>query len=202
MIPQDWKKMQTITLGTPGCWITQYKLDDLDLEMSQADYDRIWQDHPVERVKLPLWGKMQEIPRYQRNYLRDYRFSGVTHRGEALEDPYVKKVLDWVRQHSGQQYNQLMINWYEQEDYIGPHSDDERELVPGSPIYSFSYGNYRVFRVKAKQGSELHEIDMYPNSLLVMHGDMQKWYKHEVLRSTNRSPFYGTRINITARLMQ
>lgn len=36
--------------------------------------------------------------------------------------------------------NGVLLNWYDPDDYIGPHSDDEKDLVKGHPIiYIYLY---------------------------------------------------------------
>jgi alkylated DNA repair dioxygenase AlkB len=97
----------------------------------------------------------------------------------------------------------MLLNWYQDGQHtIGKHSDDERQLVPGSPIYSFSYGQQRDFKIASKPKSP-HQIETITlslpgNSLLMMGGEMQKWYTHEVpKRALSRCP--GRRINVTVR---
>jgi alkylated DNA repair dioxygenase AlkB len=115
-------------------------------------------------------------------------------------------LLQWVKDHSGFDYNQVLVNWYQDGNhYIGPHSDDETQLVPGSSIYSFSFGQERDFVVTSKKGvleTPFHEsFAMKDNSLLIMEGDMQKNFKHQVpKRATSKVPH--PRINITFRLFK
>ena len=43
----------------------------------------------------------------------------------------------------------------------GKHSDDERDLVPGAPILSFSFGSTRTFRVTKKtEGLSVFLVDV------------------------------------------
>ena len=70
----------------------------------------------------------------------------------TLQIKYLKKILKWVNKHSGLSYKQILCNWYENGNhYIGPHSDDETQLVKNSAIYSFSFGQERDFVIKSKK---------------------------------------------------
>ena len=52
--------------------------------------------------------------------------------------------------------NELLVNWYRDgSDYIGPHSDDERELVKGAGIYCISYGATRDFVLCKKKDKKV-----------------------------------------------
>lgn len=94
------------------------------------------------------------------------------------------------------------MNWYEGgEEGLGAHADDETDLVKGAPIYSFSFGASRVFRVhpgkEAKaRGEANRDFWLEHGDLVVMGGLMQQEYKHSV--PCGRC-FHGKRINLTIR---
>lgn len=98
------------------------------------------------------------------------------------------------------EYQQLLINWYQDGDhYIGPHSDDESQLVKNSAIYSFSFGQTRDFVIKSKELDYKMVLELTNNSLIIMGGEIQKYYTHQVpKRSIKKCP--NRRINITSRL--
>jgi len=79
--------------------------------------------------------------------------------------------------------------------------DDEPGLVKNSAIYSFSFGQARDFVVKSKDKTFRKVFKMVDNSLIIMGGEMQKYYKHSVpKRSVKKCA--KTRINMTMRLRQ
>lgn len=189
-----------VQLEHPECRVSTYTLKPI-LQITQVDYDRIWADRPVTYERFRMFGRENEFPRLFRHYLHDYWWSGKMHRGEPLTDPYLCKLLEWVRAYTQLPYNQMLVNWYERYHHIGLHSDDEHGLVPGAPIFSFSYGADRIFRIRARVGDERWDVPMPSNTLIVMRDSMQSHYKHEVLRESPTRPVTGTRINVTLRYM-
>ena len=174
-----------------------------EIRMSPETFEEIWNLHPEQRSKVRIGGQIVEVPRYQESFGQDYYYSGMLHRAHPITHPYLKKLLQWVRQHSGQPYSQILINWYQGGDqYIGEHADDTTQLVPNSSIYSFSFGQERDFVVKSKKGLQPLERYVFPlpnNTMAIMGGEMQKYYKHSVPK---RKRATGRRINITFRLFK
>jgi hypothetical protein len=88
---------------------------------------------------------------------------------------------------------------------IGWHSDNEKQLIPGAPIYSFSFGATRRFLVKSKiKKDDKLAFVMTNNSLVVMGGNTQQQYVHSVPRlgkreERNTPSMVGRRINVTFR---
>ena len=180
-----------------------------EVRLTQELYDEIWDMHPETRARGTIFGKEFDFPRWHKSYGQTYNFNGMTTEAEPIKHPYMKKLIQWVRDFSinisnGEKlnYQQLLINWYGNgDDYIGPHSDSEKQIVPNSPIFSFSFGQERDFVIKSKDKSYRKVIKMRHNSLIIMGGDMQKYYKHSVpKRAKSKCP--GTRINITMRLFK
>jgi alkylated DNA repair dioxygenase AlkB len=186
-----------------------------EIEVSKDLFSKIWELHGKEYQKVKIYGKEVRTPRWSDSFGKSYHFTGMNHKARSLDlndysNPdekeaiqYLLSLLDWVKKHSGKEYNQVLINWYKDGNhYIGPHSDDESQLVPNSSIYSFSFGQTRDFIVKSKTDSSFKEVfEMKNNSLIIMGGEMQKRYKHEVPKRTpSKAPL--PRINITFRLFK
>ncbi len=82
--------------------------------------------------------------------------------------------------------------------------DSETALVPSSSIYSFSFGATRDFVITSKQSGatasgQRRVIPLTHGSLVIMGGEMQKYYKHAVPK---RKACTQPRVNITFRLMK
>jgi alkylated DNA repair dioxygenase AlkB len=153
---------------------------------------------PKERGKVIVFGKEFDVPRWQQSFGQDYYFSGLNHRAVTIEHPFLIKILEFVKKHSGQEYKQMLINWYlDGNEYISPHSDDEKQLVENSTIYSFSFGSTRDFVITSKKSNFRQVIPLEHNTLILMGGEMQKYYKHAVPK---RLKVKEPRINITLRL--
>lgn len=171
-----------------------------ELQVDEALFEELWALHPEEKGVLKVFGREIATPRWEQSYGRSYFYAGMDHKARPVPHAHLARLLKWVQEHSGKEYNQLLVNWYaDGKDYIGPHSDNERQLVPASSIYSFSFGAERRFVVRAKHQKEKYIISMPNNSLLVMKGDMQTHYTHSVPKSDKCTQ---RRINVTVRLFQ
>lgn len=170
------------------------------LKISKQEFDALWSLRPTTASKVVLYGKEMVIPRRQRLYGKSsYRFSNVTVESEPIDHPIIQKVLDEVNEREPTiEYNGILVNWYKDgSEYIGPHSDDEKDLVDNAPIYSVSLGQERVFRIHPKgKGKYIRDIMMEDGMLIKMCGNMQKEYKHSV--PANKK-YPGPRINLTIR---
>ena len=192
-------------------WLRTYAQLPESIQVDQTEFDRLWSLHPAEFATVNVFGP-KKTPRWQQSYGRDYTFSGVRHKARPIDDPYLKKILRWVNRHAEKQellpdgatYNEILINWYQDGNhYIGKHSDDESEMVANTPIYSFSFGQQRTFRIRSRnnvttQLENPYDIAMPNNSLVIMGGKMQTYYTHEVPKG-KASETLGSRINITVR---
>ena len=174
------------------------------LPCSKEEFQEFWNLCPTERHQIFVHGKHIPIPRFQKLYGNgSYKYSG----SEVVGDPNIPLIVDRALTIARGMYpkfewNGALVNWYpDGSSYIGAHSDDEKDLVPGAPILSFSLGGIRTFRIKKKTeatSGEIQKMDFktYPNSLIVMQGKMQSEYKHEVPKTKK---FVEPRINITVR---
>ena len=76
-------------------------------------------------------------------------------------------------------YNAVLCNLYRDgNDSVGLHADAEPEMGP--VIASVSLGAERLFRLKGKDGSVAFSERLPHGSLLIMAGNTQKTFKHEV----------------------
>jgi len=175
-----------------------------DLRISDEQFKALWNTHPNYKEKVKMFGELKDQPRFTRCYGKNsYNYSGVDHKVFPLENEILIKLLDWVKKDSGEDYEDILVNWYENgKHYIGPHSDDEKSLVHGSAIYSFSFGASRRFVVTSKKNQPYYYEEVFPvrnNTLLIMKGDMQKHFKHSVPIEEHGCP---KRINVTIRLFK
>ena len=192
-----------LLLPHENCQITIIHKIPKEIKVDVGFFEELWNMHPKEKGLVKIYGKEFPTPRWHQSFGKSYYFSGVNHKAQLIENGYLLKILNWVQIHSGKkEYNQILMNWYEDgNQYIGLHSDDERQLEEGFSIYSFSFGQSRDFLVKAKDKSFDKTIQMPDGSLIIMEGSMQKYYYHGVpKRSIKKCP--GRRINITVRVFK
>jgi len=127
-----------------------------------------------------------------------YRYSGL-----SLEPrPWLPPILALkarVETTCAAPFNSVLLNLYRDgSDSMGWHSDDEPELGERPLIASLSLGATRRFRLRHRRRSDLEPValDLESGSLLIMQGDTQRFWKHQVPK-TKRT--VGPRINLTFR---
>jgi len=127
-----------------------------------------------------------------------YSFSGTTIKPRELTHPIMIKLLEKVNEmEENAEYNGVFVNWYyDGEEYIGWHSDDEKDLVPSTSIYSITFGASRKFKIKNKISKETTDFILDNGTLVIMGGDMQKEYQHCVPKTKKCKE---SRINLTIR---
>jgi alkylated DNA repair dioxygenase AlkB len=92
-------------------------------------------------------------------------------------------------------YNAVLCNLYRNgNDSVGLHGDAEPEMGP--VIASVSLGAERLFRLKGQNGAVAFAERLAHGSLLIMAGQTQKNFKHEVPKEPN---VVQPRINLTFR---
>ena len=95
-------------------------------------------------------------------------------------------------------YNAVLCNLYRDGNgSVGLHADDEPEMGP--VIASVSLGAERLFRLKRRDGSVAFSERLAHGSLLIMAGDTQKNFRHEVPKEPGIT---RPRINLTFRRIE
>lgn len=173
-----------------------------DMKLNEEEFNSLWNERPDEYPDIIVYGKNTKSPRLVKNYLLEYKYSGKTINAEQKTPDILLKLLDCANgmdiDGSGHKFNQILVNWYEDgSKYISPHSDNEPELIKGSPILSLSFGATRRFRLKKIPGGEQDTVvELKNNSFVIMGGTCQTTHKHEVLKEPGCK---NKRINITFR---
>lgn len=169
------------------------------INLSSNEFEELWDLRPNEPSHVILFNKKMEIPRLQKLYgTKPYNFSGVSVQPESIENPILINILQKINNMDPDiEYNAIFINWYRNgNDYIGYHSDDEKDLTKNAPIYSISLGETRKFKVKNKINNKITDIEMNNGTLIIMGGEIQKEFKHSVPKTKKNN---GRRINLTIR---
>jgi len=95
-------------------------------------------------------------------------------------------------------YNAVLCNLYRNgNDSVGLHADAEPEMGP--IVASVSLGMERVFRLKREDGTVAFSERLPHGSLLIMAGDTQRNFKHEVPKEPHVTQ---PRINLTFRRIE
>ncbi|NXW16321.1 ALKB2 demethylase, partial [Circaetus pectoralis] len=187
---------------------------DYRLLFGKAEADEIFQqlEEEVEyfegdMTKLHVFGKWHDIPRKQVTYgdpELTYTYSGVTFSPKPWI-PVLNRIRDRITLDTGHTFNFVLINRYKDGgDHIGEHRDDERELVPRSPIASVSFGACRdfVFRHCDSRGKNATrhikpiKLQLAHGSLLMMKYPTNVYWYHSL---PTRKRVLAPRINLTFR---
>lgn len=184
-----------------------YKIEDvieeyhlpLNLFMDNITFNELWSLRPNELNMIKMFNKEIPAPRRYKVYGRPYNFTG-NDENIINEIPLIlKNYLDYINKIDKKYvYNSILVNWYENEDYIGYHSDNEKNLKSGSDIYSLSFGEQRIMTFENKVNKLTYNYELINNSILVMKNGCQENFKHGILKQKN-SKFKNKRINITFR---
>ncbi len=151
---------------------------------------------------LFLYGKRILTPRLTAWYGDEgiaYRYSGVT----FISSPWTATLMEIkskAEAFSGRRFNSVLLNLYRDgNDSMSWHSDDEKELGLNPVIASVNFGQERRFDLRKKEDpKEKHAIMLTDGSILVMKGDIQHKWQHQIAKSMKAK---GTRINLTFRLI-
>lgn len=137
----------------------------------------------IKKPTIVVFGKECSQPRdvgFFSNESTGYNYSKTTMMPQPL-DENLKSLLDSVNTEFKSQYNGILVNKYNNgECYIAAHSDDEKSLDDRN-ILTLSYGHPRKFRIRDKFTKKIvYETDTVHSSFLLMSGDFQSLYTHEI----------------------
>lgn len=154
-----------------------------------------WESH-----RIRIFGREVDSPR-RSCWVGDpdavYSYSGTRFAPHAWT-PTLLGLRQRVGEACGAAFNSVLCNLYRDgRDYMGWHSDDERELGGEPIIASLSFGAPRrfVFRLK-RDHSIKHAMVLEHGSLLVMRGTTQRDWQHALPRTARP---VDRRINLTFR---
>ena len=135
--------------------------------------------------------------------------AGVTKKQHRTQDDSLESNSNKNVQ-TGEYYNACLQNWYQPNDSMGLHSDDEHYLIKEAPIFSLSWGGTRRFLFRSNKKKKTEDDDdgqielwLQNGDLLVMGGMCQQSHKHELPRVRKRKdPMTTNRINWTVRAIK
>ena len=112
------------------------------------------------------------------------------------------------------EYDGVHANFYaDEEDSVIPHSDAEKQLVKGEPIFSYTYiinnndelaRGFQIYKMPSAGGDvdgkgKVADIILKSGDLLVMMGDMQELFNHGIDKRKGKKSTTGARLNFTVR---
>ena len=165
----------------------------------EALFERLQAEIDWQQDVLLMCGKPIPVPRLQAWYGdpgADYSYSGLS----LAPKPWIA-VLEDLRQRLDAfldcPFNSVLANLYRDgKDSVSWHSDDEPELGRNPLIASLSFGATRRFSLRHKRSKEIHHIELAAGSLLVMAGETQHNWHHQIAKTQSCDQ---PRINLTFR---
>lgn len=114
-----------------------------------------------------------------------YKYSGQTMKSLPLSNvDLFPPLLEEINNSLKTNFNGILVNRYiNGEKYLSAHSDDENGLDKNNKmVVGLSYGpGIRKFRIRDKNTKEIIlDYDQQPGTLLVMSGEFQKEFTHEI----------------------
>lgn len=158
-------------------------IDYLECNLAEIINELKTNDNLIKKPKIFVYGKECRQNRDIGFFSDDsigYYYSGQLAKSQLLTSK-LKLLLNLVNNNFNSNFNGILINKYNNgKDYIGPHSDDEKNLDEIGVI-SLSYGAPRKFRIRNKKTKKIIlDINTKNNMLIHMGGDFQKEFTHEI----------------------
>jgi alkylated DNA repair dioxygenase AlkB len=174
-------------------------------------FARLMAIKPAARGQVRTRGRMVDVPRTQAIYGRSYWFSGKEHQALPMEPPIAEflayaNASEFADKARGFVFDQIVANYYaDGGEYIGAHSDDERQLQVTEDgetvIFGASWGAERVLRFRPRDPNGFSvDIPLRDGYGYVMGGRTQRTHTHQIPKiGGKKSATIGPRISLTAR---
>jgi alkylated DNA repair dioxygenase AlkB len=163
----------------------------------QLNHSIAWQ-----REEIILFGRKIKCPRLTAFYGEKnicYRYSGKVHHPQKwLQE--LANIRERLRKEFGFQFNSVLCNYYQDHnDYMGWHSDNERELGQHPIIASLTLGASRTFQFRHKKLRTIINTELMNGSLLLMQAETQQAWQHRLPATKHAC---APRINLTFRMIK
>jgi len=183
--------------------ILEYKPGLFTIQESHDIMQALLTETPWKQESQQMYGRMVKTPRLtawygdSNNY---YPFAG----SKFTPYPWTALLLmirSRIEPEAGVKFNSVLLNYYRNgNDSVAWHSDDEPELGINPIIASVNFGQERRFDIRNKKDHALkYSVSLQNGSLLVMKGNLQHLWDHQVAKS---SKITQPRINLTFRFIK
>ena len=169
---------------------------------SDALLERLTSKILWKQESMNMFGKRVKFPRLTAWYgdeNKSYAYSGTRYQ----PTPWIKELLyikEQIEPIANTTFNSVLLNLYRDgQDSMSWHADNEKELGINPIIASVNFGDTRTFQLKHNETKEKISIDLAHGSLLIMKGEMQHFWKHQVPKTKKAKT---NRINLTFRMIK
>jgi alkylated DNA repair dioxygenase AlkB len=151
---------------------------------------------------ITMYGKELLLPRLSAWYgetEKPYTYSGIT----LYPKPWTEELLEIkgrIEKLANTKFTSVLANRYRDgADYVGWHTDAEKELGRNPIIGSVNFGETRRFQLRRIDNhQDKLELELKNGSGLVMAGETQHFWQHQVPKTSKK---ISERINLTFRTM-
>lgn len=155
-----------------------------------------------KQESMNMYGKTLDFPRLTAWYGdndKPYSFSGITLKPETWT-PTLLEIKKQIETKAKVYFNSVLLNLYRNgNDSISWHTDAEKELGRNPIIASVNFGATRKFQLRHNTSNEKIELNLSHGSLLIMQGELQHYWQHQV---TKTKQLVKERINLTFRTIK
>jgi len=171
-------------------------------EEANRHFKALLNDIEWQQESMTMYGKTIPFPRltaWYGNNDKPYSFSGIT----LAPKNWTKTLLEIKNQiepKAHTTFNSVLLNLYRNgNDSISWHTDAEKELGTNPIIASVNFGATRKFQLRHKETKEKIELELIHGSLLIMGGELQHHWQHQVPKTKQA---VKERINLTFRVIK
>lgn len=151
---------------------------------------------------MNMYGRQVLFPRLTAWYGdndKPYSFSGITLQPKSWSKELLKIKQD-IEPLCNMVFNSVLLNLYRDgNDSISWHTDAEKELGINPVIASVNFGAERTFQLRHIETKEKIEIILKHGSLLIMQGELQHYWQHQVPKTKKVD---SKRVNLTFRVIK
>lgn len=173
-----------------------------DVATADKFLSRLISDIKWNQESMNMYGKEIPFPRLTSWYGdgdRPYSFSGITLKPNPWSAGLLKIKKD-IEEKTEVVFNSVLLNRYRNgNDSISWHTDAEKELGENPVIASVNFGAERKFQLKHTDTNERIDILLKHGSLLIMQGELQHFWKHQVPKTKKVTQ---ERVNLTFRVIK
>lgn len=174
-----------------------FSKSESDILLKRLRNNIVW-----KQESMNMYGKKIDFPRltaWYGNNDKPYSFSGIT----LQPLPWTSEILtikNKIEPIAKTVFNSVLLNLYRDgNDSISWHTDAEKELGINPIIASVNFGATRKFQLRHIKTKEKLEIELTHGSLLIMQGELQHFWQHQVPKTSKP---VGERINLTFRVIK
>lgn len=168
-----------------------------DLFLQKLKTEILW-----KQESMNMYGKQLNFPRLTAWYGDDekpYSFSGIKLSPQPWNEDLIE-IKNKIESKALVNFNSVLLNRYRNgSDSISWHTDAEKELGQNPIIASVNFGETRKFQLRHIHTKEKLEIELTHGSLLIMQGELQHFWQHQVPKTAEN---VNERINLTFRVIK